>query len=111
LKIFAYTKPADLRKGYNGLFSLAINALSRDPMRGDTFIFTNKKRNSCKVLHYDGTGMTIFMKRLDRGRFAGLWVRSKNGEVELSPAELALFLEGSQIVGYRNLSPSKVKNK
>ena len=105
MKVFAYAKPADLRKGYNGLFGLVVNELSRDPMEGDAFLFTNRKRNSCKVLRFDGTGMTIFMKRLERGLFAPLWARSFKGEVELSEAELALFLEGSQIVGYKNLSP------
>lgn len=106
-RVFAYAAPADLRRGYNGLYALAVNELGRDPMQGDSFLFTNRRRDSCKVLQHDGSGMTIFMKRLDRGRFPPLWARSKDGEVELSAAELALFLEGAQVVGYQELSPAK----
>ncbi len=107
--VFAYAAPADLRRGYNGLYAMVVNELGRDPMDGDSFVFTNRRRNSCKVLRHDGSGMTIFMKRLDQSRFPSLWARSEDGEVELSAAELALFLEGSQVVGYRPLSPKPKK--
>lgn len=89
------------------MYALAVNELGRDPMEGDAFLFTNRRRTSCKVLRHDGSGMTIFMKRLDHGRFPALWARSQDGEVELSAAELALFLEGAQAVGYQKLSPTK----
>lgn len=105
MTVFAYAAPVDLRRGYNGLYALVVNELARDPMDGDVFVFTNKRRDSCKVLKHDGSGMTIFMKRLDNGRFPSLWARADEGEVELSHAELALFLEGSQVVGYQQLSP------
>ena len=105
MTVFAYAAPVDLRRGYNGLYALVVNELGRDPMDGDAFVFTNKRRDNCKVLKHDGSGMTIFMKRLDRGRFPSLWARADEGEVELSHAELALFLEGSQVVGYQQLSP------
>lgn len=72
-RVFAYAAPADLRCGYNGLWGLAVNALGRDPMKGDAFLFTNRRRTSCKVLRHDGSGVTIFMKRLDRGCFPALW--------------------------------------
>src|SRR5690554_2645509 len=103
--VFAYAAPADLRCGYNGLWGLAVNELGRDPMKGDAFLFTNRRRTSCKVLRHDGSAVTIFMKRLDRGCFPALWARARDGEVELSPAELALFLEGGQAVGYQKLTP------
>ncbi len=104
-QVFAYVHPADLRKGYNGLYGLVVNAMKRDPMEGDAFLFLNRTRRSCKVLRHDGTGMTIFMKRLDQGRFASLWLREVNGEVELSQSELDLFLEGATVVGHGVLSP------
>ncbi len=104
-RVFAYTAPTDLRKGYNGLYGLVVNGLHRDPMDGDVFLFTNKRRTSCKVLHHDGTGLTILMKRLDRGRFAALWARHCDGDLELTKAELALFLEGAQQIAYMPLSP------
>lgn len=106
-RVFAYAAPADLRRGYNGLYALAMNELGRDPLAGDAFLFTNRRRTSCKVLRHDGSGMTILMKKLDRGRFPALWARSLDGEVELSAAELALFLEGALAVGYQQLSPAK----
>ena len=105
-RVFAYAAPADLRKGYNGLYGLVVNGLGRDPMDGDVFLFANRRRTSCKVLRHDGTGLTIFMKRLDRGRFAPLWARRSEGDLELSEAELALFLEGAQQLGYMALSPA-----
>jgi transposase len=108
-QVFAFAAPADLRKGYNGLYGLVVNELERDPMAGDLFLFTNRRRTSCKLLRYDGSGLTILMKRLDHGRFAALWARAKGGEVELSQAELALFLEGAQQLAYMALSPATSK--
>jgi transposase len=106
--IFAYAAPTDLRLGYNGLYGLVCNALGRNPMAGGSYLFVNRRRTSCKILHYDGSGMTIFMKKLDRGhRFAALWARAEGGEVELSEGELTLFVEGCQQLGYMSLSPQK----
>ena len=105
MRVFAYAAPTDLRRGYNGLYALVVNELGRDPMLGDVYLFTNRRRTSCKLLRHDGSGMTVFMKRLDSGRFAPLWARTTGGEVELSRAELALFLEGAQQLAYMNLSP------
>ena len=60
------------------------------------------------MLFWDGTGLCIYAKRLERGRFAGLWGRERDGRVELSAAELALFLEGCREIGKRPLSPPSV---
>ena len=105
MRVFAYAAPCDLRLGYNGLYGLVVNELGHDPLKGDRYLFINRRRTSCKVLRHDGSGMTILMKRLDRHRFAPLWSRTKDREVELSEAELALFLEGAQQLGYMPLSP------
>jgi len=110
-RVFAYTAPADLRKGYNGLYGLVVNELGHDPIEGDTFIFTNRRRTSAKLLRHDGSGLTIFMKRLDRGRrFAALWARADDDELELSQGELQLFLEGAQQLAYMPLSPTTSKS-
>jgi transposase len=108
--VFAYPEPVDLRKGYDGLFGLVKTGLGRDPLSGDLFLFASKRRNSCKVLIWDGTGLCIFQKRLERGRFASLW-RDDGGVVELTASELALFIEGCELVGHRKLSPSIIKPK
>ena len=110
VRVFAYPEPVDLRKGYDGLFGLVKTGLGRDPLSGDLFLFASKRRNSCKVLIWDGTGLCIFQKRLERGRFASLW-RDDSSVVQLTASELALFIEGCELVGHRKLSPDIVKPK
>jgi len=103
VRIFAWPHPADLRKGYNGLFGLVLQGLQRDPLDGELFLFVNRKRSSCKLLFWDGTGLCIFMKRLERGRFADVW--RADSVLELTASELALFVEGCMLVGRQQLSP------
>jgi transposase len=108
VRVFAYPEPVDLRKGYDGLYGLVKTGLGRDPLSGDLFLFVNRRRRGCKVLVWDGTGLCIFQKRLERGRFASLW-RTDRGAVQLTSTELALFIEGCDLVGRRTLSPGIVK--
>ena len=109
--VWAYPAPADLRKGYNGLYGLVKNELHQDPLSGALYLFVNRKRTSCKVLMYDGTGLCIFMKRLEKGRFAALW-RDGNGQpLRLTSSELALFIEGCRLVGRQPLSPREITAK
>jgi transposase len=107
VRVFAYPEPVDLRKGYDGLYGLVKQGLGRDPLSGDLFLFVNARRRACKVLVWDGTGLCIFQKRLERGRFAELW-RDDRDVVTLTSSELALFIEGCELVGHRRLSPSAV---
>ena len=104
---FAYPQPTDLRNGYNGLFGLVKTGLLRDPLSGELFLFVNKRRDACKVLMFDGTGLCIFQKRLARGRFARLW-RDDQATVRLTASELALFIEGCDLIGRRALSPDAI---
>jgi len=71
--VFAYRRPADLRKGFEGLSGLVREALGLDPLSGALYLFTNRRRTTAKVLHFDGTGLGLYIKRLARGRFASLW--------------------------------------
>jgi transposase len=80
-----------------------------DDVPGD-LLFTNRRRDSCKVLLWDGTGLCIFAKRLERGRFASLW-RDDGSVVRLTASELALFIEGCDLVGRRTLSPAALAIK
>ena len=73
VRVYAYPEAVDLRKGYDGLFGLVKQGLARDPLSGDLFLFVNQRRKGCKVLLWDGTGLCIFQKRLERGRFASPW--------------------------------------
>lgn len=110
VRAFAYPEAVDLRKGYNGLYGLVKTGLGRDPQCGDLFLFSNRRRSACKVLVWDGTGLCILQKRLERGRFASLF-REDGKVIELTSSELALFIEGCELVGKRTLSPSVVKPK
>lgn len=105
VRVFAYREAVDLRKGYDGLYGLVKQGLGRDPLSGDLFRFVNRHRRACKVLVWDGTGLCIFQKRLERGRFASPW--KTNGDVfRMTASELALFIEGCELVGHRAHSPA-----
>jgi transposase len=110
VRVFAFPAPADLRNGYNGLFGLVQNGLKADPMCGDLFLFVNESRKLCKVLVWDGTGLCIFQKRLERGCFAKLW-RDDGQVVKLTQSELALFIEGCTLIDRRSLSPVAIERK
>jgi transposase len=103
--VYAYGAPADLRKGFDGLTALVTQGLGRDPLSGDFYVFTNRTRKRAKVLLWDGTGLCIYAKRLERGRFACLWRDGATGTLRLTLSELQLFLEGSTLVGRIALSP------
>jgi transposase len=105
LVVYAYTEPTDMRKSYNTLGAIVEHEMKRNVMSGDLFLFVSRNRTRAKVLYFDGTGMCLLAKRLDKGRFAPLWNRKKEGGVELSPTELALFIEGSETVGRLPMSP------
>ena len=107
--VWACPRPTDLRKGYNGLYGLVENTLGADPLSGDVFLFVNRRRTACKILLWDGTGLCIFQKRLERGRFACLWRDGAQGPLRLTSSELALFVEGCQLVGREQLSPPPIE--
>jgi transposase len=107
VRVFALPRPADLRKGYDGLYGLVTNAMAGDVLSGDLYLFVNRRRDACKVLVWDGTGLCIFQKRLERGRFASLW-RDDALAVRLTASELGLFVEGCTLVGKQVLSPDEI---
>lgn len=110
MRVWAYTSPVDMRKGYEGLGAIVRNELSGDIMAGELYLFTNARRSRAKVLLFDGTGLAIYMKRLDKGQFAKLW-RAGGGALSMTMSELALFIEGSEYVGRRSLSPSAITSE
>lgn len=107
VRVFACTHPVDMRKQYDGLYALVVSALNADPLSGDLFLFTNRRRTRAKVLLWDGTGLCIYQMRIERGRFASLWRGDDEETVEMTLSELALFFEGSTLVGALRLSPSR----
>lgn len=106
-RVFAFAEPVDLRKGFDGLSALVEHELGMDPLSGDLFLFVSRNRIRAKVLVWDGTGLCVYAKRLEQGRFACLWRSSSEASLELSRSELDLFLEGSKLVGKVALSPPK----
>lgn len=87
----------DMRRGMNGLALQVQQALNRDPHAGDLFVFRGVSGNLIKVLWHDGIGMSLYAKRLEKGRF--IWPSPADGVVGVSAAQLAYMLEG---IDWRN---------
>ena len=111
VRVFAYCQPVDMRNGFEGLSALVTSQLQRDPLSGALFLFTNKTRTRAKVLHFDGSGLCIFAKRLERGRFVALWNYTDRTSLALTRAELELFLQGSHLIGRFQLAPAPLDEK
>ena len=105
LRVFAYRQPADLRKGFDGLYGLVSIGMQLDALSGDLYVFINKTRKRAKVLYWDGTGLCVLAKRLEQGRFTAPWRQAGDGPLQLSMSELGLLLEGSDLQGRIPLSP------
>jgi transposase len=106
--VYAYARPTDMRKGFDGLSALVMQGLQRDPLSGDVFIFVSRDRVRAKTLQWDGTGLCVYAKRLERGRFARLWRDDGDDPITLTISELDLFLEGSALIGRVALSPPPI---
>lgn len=104
-QVWAYPQPVHLGRSFDTLFALARDGLGRDVRDGDVILFVSKRRHHAKVLLWDGTGLCIYAKRLERGRFNAPWLTPGAAPWRLTTTELALFLEGSRVVGHVPLSP------
>lgn len=82
----------DMRKGFDGLSVVVAATLAEDPYCGHLFVFRGRKGDRIKALWYDGEGLCLFAKRLERGKF--VWPRATSGVVSLSPAQLSMLIEG-----------------
>ena len=82
----------DMRKGFNGLAALVQSALADNPYSGHVFVFRGRRGDILKVLWFDGQGLLLLAKRLERGRF--VWPQATTGSVSLTPAQLSMLLEG-----------------
>lgn len=82
----------DMRKGFDGLAALIQVALSEDPFSGQLFVFRGRRGDRVKILWWDGDGLCLYAKRLERGRF--VWPRATDGSVHLTAAQLSMLLEG-----------------
>ena len=82
----------DMRKGMNGLAALVQTALAKDPFCGHVFVFRGRRGDIVKLLWWEGQGLCLFAKRLEKGRF--VWPQAHSGAVSLTPAQLSMLLEG-----------------
>jgi transposase len=116
-RIYLAAGATDMRKGFEGLFGLARDQLALDPLSGHVFVFANAQRNRLKLLFWDGSGLWVCAKRLERGRF--WWPPAEGGvtKVVLSGEELAMLLGGIDLAAskrrawFRRLIVSESESK
>jgi transposase len=109
-RIYLAAGSTDMRKGFEGLYGLARDRLKCEPLSGHVFVFANAQRSRLKLLFWDGSGLWVCAKRLEKGRFR--WPEAAGGEtkVVLSQEELTLLLGGIDLAQtkrrrwYRTLS-------
>jgi transposase len=92
-KIFLAVEAVDMRKGFEGLYGLVRDQLGQDPLSGYLFLFTNRQRTRLKALVWDGSGLWVCAKRLEKGRFH--WPSEENARsVTMRGEELAMLVNG-----------------
>jgi transposase len=91
-RIWIVAGVTDLRRGFTGLSGMVQTALQENPFSGHVFIFRGRRGDLIKVLWFDGDGLCLLAKRLERGRF--LWPKVTSGTVALTQAQLSMLLEG-----------------
>ena len=91
-KIWIAAGVTDLRRGFDGLSAQVQNVLHEQPFSGHVFVFRGRRGDIVKLLWWDGDGLCLFAKRLERGRF--IWPKAESGVVHLSRAQLSMLLEG-----------------
>lgn len=101
VKVYAYCEVVDMRKGIECLSGLVRESMKDDPLSGALFLFINRRRDLAKVLYFDGTGMCLLCKRLEKGNFVALWKLAARSTIPLTRTELGDF-EGTLLVdGYK----------
>jgi transposase len=90
-KVYLACRPVSMRYGFDGLAAQVAHVLQAAPFSGHLFLFRSKRADYLKILYYDGTGLCLFAKRLENGKF--LWPPIVEGSMTLTPAQLALLVE------------------
>jgi transposase len=92
VRVWLATGVTDMRRGMNSLTLQVQEALGHDPHAGDLYVFRGRRGDLIKVLWHDGLGISLYAKRLERGRF--IWPSPADGAVAITPAQLGYLLEG-----------------
>jgi transposase len=90
-KVHLALRPMSMRYGFDGLSAKVVDVLRGDPFSGHLFIFRSKRGDYLKILYWDGSGLCLFAKRLEKGRF--VWPPIVDGALQITPGQLALLLE------------------
>ncbi len=103
VRVFVCLEATDMRKGFDGLAAVTRELIGEDPLSGHLFVFFNRRRDRVKTLLWDRTGLCIWYKRIERGRFhlATLDQYRSGRRAEIESAELMLILEGITLRGAR----------
>jgi transposase len=102
LKVWVAIEPCDMRKGYDGLAGIVAQRFEMESQNGALYVFTNRTRNRLKILYWDGTGLWVMGKRLEKGRFS--WPKGTDAEqikLKLRPEALAMLTDGVELRGAR----------
>ena len=91
-KVWLAAGVTDMRRGFATLAAQAEQTLQQDPFNGHLFVFRGRRGDLIRIIWWDGQGACLFSKRLEKGRF--VWPSAKDGKVALTPARLAMLLEG-----------------
>jgi len=100
-RIYLAAGATDMRKGFEGLYGLVRDRLLCDPLSGHIFLFVNARRNRLKLLFWDGSGLWVCAKRLEKGRFRWPAAEDRAPKVVLSHEELALLVGGIDLAQIR----------
>lgn len=93
-KIYVAVEAVDMRKGFDGLYGLVRDQLGHDPLSGYLFLFSNRTRTRLKALVWDGSGLWVCAKRLEKGRFRWPSTSEKQRSVTMRAEELAMLVNG-----------------
>lgn len=92
LRVFVYGEAIDMRAGFTKLQGLVTEGMKGNLFEGSLFLFLGKNRRRAKVLVFDGTGLILIIKRLDRGHFMPVTDFFETGEIAIG--ELERILDG-----------------
>jgi transposase len=96
-RIYVAVEAVDMRKGFDGLFGLVRDQLAHDPLSGHLFLFSNRTRTRLKALVWDGSGLWVCAKRLEKGRFHWPAPNATQRSVAMRAEELAMLVNGLDV--------------
>lgn len=92
VRVMVAAKPVDFRKGAEGLAALVREAMGADPFSGTVYVFRARRADRIKLIYWDGSGVCLFAKRLEDGKFR--WPKIEDGIIRLTAAQLSALVEG-----------------